>query len=61
MKEVTKAEFFAAVGPRDIITEAVGRSRDELGIFSIFKTRNHIEIGRVYSKPVKQYLLKGAA
>ena len=61
MKEVTKEQFFAAVGPRDIITEAVGSSRDECGIWSLFKTRNHIEVGRVYSKPVKQYLLNDAA
>jgi hypothetical protein len=30
-------------------------------MWSLFKTRNHTEVGRIYSKPVKQYLLKGAA
>jgi hypothetical protein len=56
--EVSKSQFFTAVGQRDIITSAHGSSKDERGTFSIFKTRDGAEVGRIhYGKPNKAYVL----
>lgn len=58
MREVTEDEFFDFIGPRDIVTSAQGSSRGEHGIWILFKTRSGVEVGRIYDKPQKQYLLK---
>ena len=58
--EVSKDQFFAYVNPRDIITSAEGRSNDERGIFSIFTTRQREEVGRIYNKPTKVYMLQAS-
>ena len=57
MKQVSKEQFFKAIGIGDIITSAEGCSKDERGIWSLFKTRNHAEVGRIYSNPAKEYWL----
>jgi hypothetical protein len=40
MRRVTKEQFFAYIGPRDVSPSVYGSSRDESGMYSIFKTRH---------------------
>lgn len=58
LREVSKEAFFQSVGPRDVHPSVEGSSKGEHGIYSVFKTRAGVEVGRIYSKPLKQYLLK---
>jgi hypothetical protein len=44
--EVSKAQFFAAIGPRDIVTSVVGDANKG---YSRFATRQDTEVGRIYS------------
>jgi hypothetical protein len=57
MKQVTKQQFFQAIGHGDIVSRAEGMSYQERGIYSIFQSRSGTEVGRIYEKPIKEYLL----
>lgn len=48
MVEVTKEQFFAYIGPRNIMPSAYGRSKDELGMYSIFKTTHGETVGKIF-------------
>ncbi len=44
--EVSKPQFFAAIGPQDIVSSAQGDARTG---YSRFTTRQNLEVGRSYS------------
>jgi hypothetical protein len=51
---VSREEFYAYVGPRNIITSAEGSSKGTYGIWSSFKTTDQREVGRIYTSKVVQ-------
>jgi hypothetical protein len=48
MIEVTKEQFFDCIGPRNVSPSAYGSSKDELGIYSIFKTVHGDAVGKIF-------------
>lgn len=48
MTEVSKERFFAYIGPRNIMPSAYGSSKDELGMYSIFKTVQGDAVGKIF-------------
>jgi hypothetical protein len=62
MTLVTYDEFFAAIGPRNIITSAEGSSKGQYGMWSSFKTVDRVEVGRIYTSKTypqtKHYMLR---
>ena len=55
--EVSKDEFFKAIGPLDAVTRAIYRATSEGGIYTIFELRSRVELGRIYRDPNPRYVL----
>jgi hypothetical protein len=48
MTEVSREQFFAYIGPRNIMPSIYGSSKDELGMYSIFKTVHGDAVGKIF-------------
>jgi hypothetical protein len=48
MTEVSREQFFAYVGPRNVMPSVYGSSKDELGMYSIFKTVHGDAVGKIF-------------
>jgi hypothetical protein len=59
MVQVTKTDFFAYVGPRDIVVSAQGSSGTKHGLYCNFETRHRQLVGRVFGAyPTSIFMLK---
>lgn len=55
MKQVTSKEFYAVIGPKDVITSVLGRYDDPTGYRVEFKTRcGDRLVGVVHDKPTDE-------
>ncbi|WP_156773721.1 hypothetical protein [Paraburkholderia tropica] len=48
MRQVSEAQFFAYIGPRDVSPSAHGESGSGTGMFSLWKTRSGDVVGKSF-------------
>jgi hypothetical protein len=57
MREVTKEEFFAVIGPTDVVVHIEGRWSETHGYFSEFQTRTRRVVGVCWGASKRTYKL----